>query len=73
MKNEIRLSGFESEYKFTRRVMDMVSRGYEVIKMGTEDLYVELDSYTYGDTKILRGGKSSKKHWAVLRRVEAQA
>lgn len=69
---DIRLSGVESEYKFTRRVMDMVSRGYELVDMGFEVVSMERDIYSYGKTKILREGKESKKHWAVMRRVEAQ-
>lgn len=69
---DIRLSGFESEYKFTRRVMDMVSRGYELVNMGFDVVSVERDIYNYGKTKILREGKESKKHWAILRRIETK-
>lgn len=67
---DVKLSGYESEYKFTRRVMEMVSRGYTLIDMGFENISVSMDTYNYGKTKIMREGKESKRHWAVLRIVE---
>ncbi|TCI26693.1 hypothetical protein EVJ32_04785 [Exiguobacterium sp. SH5S4] len=67
----IRISGFESQYKFTRRVMEMKERGYKLVDMGAEVVSMHMDTYNYNGTKIMREGKGSKKHWAVMERVEA--
>lgn len=66
----VTISGFESEYKFTRRVMEMKDRGYKLVDMGSNLVPMHMDTYNYGGTKILREGKGSKKHWAVMERVK---